>query len=394
MLTNLDAIQKTKDELLSNLAEAVRSNDSEAMKTAMENWQNYITNEIMAEAEGISQATDRAVLASRGVRQLTTEEVKFYDNFIKCAKQQTGVIEGITNALPETVIDTILEDMRNNHPLLDVIKFTNTSVAVKWLLNGQTSQSATWDELNTPITKELSGLIEVMDMTFKKLTAYMFVTKDMLNLGPAWLDQYVRQTLAEALAIGIEDAIVDGDGVKKPIGMTRNFRGSYEESTGYARKEAVEITSLDPVSYGNAINMITLKESGEQRKESDYKEVLLVVNPSDYFTKIMPATTILTPNGTYAGNVLPYETRIIKSSSVPKGYAVLGIAKNYFLGVGTAKGGQLEYDDSYKFLEDLRTYTIRFYANGRPIDNNSFILLDISNLTSTYATFKTVSDTE
>lgn len=391
MLTNLDAIQKTKDELLSNLAEAVRSNDSEAMKMAMENWQNYITNEIMAEAEGISQATDRAVLASRGVRQLTTEEVKFYDNFIKCAKQQTGVIDGIINVLPETVYTSVLDDIQRSHPLLDAIDFVNTSAAIKWVINKQTGQMATWDELNTPITKELSGIIEVVDMTFMKLTAYMFVTKDMLNLGPVWLDTYVRRTLAEALATALEVAIVDGDGVKKPIGMTRNFKGSYEDGTGYSRKDPITLTSFDSVSYGSVLATLAEDELGNSRPIA---EVLMLVNPKDYFSKILPATSFLTPNGTYATNVFPFPTRVIQSVGVPAGKVVIGIGKNYFMGAGTSKGGKLEYDDSYKFIEDLRTYTIRFYGNGRPKDINSFILADISSLTSTYATFKTVSDTE
>lgn len=391
MLTNLDAIQKTKDELLSNLAEAVRSNDSEAMKMAMENWQNYITNEIMAEAEGISQATDRAVLASRGVRQLTTEEVKFYDNFIKCAKQQTGVIDGIINVLPETVYTSVLDDIQRSHPLLDAIDFVNTSAAIKWVINKQTGQMATWDELNTPITKELSGIIEVVDMTFMKLTAYMFVTKDMLNLGPVWLDTYVRRTLAEALATALEVAIVDGDGVKKPIGMTRNFKGSYEDGTGYSRKDPITLTSFDSVAYGSVLATLAEDELGNSRPIS---EVLMLVNPKDYFSKILPATSFLTPNGTYATNVFPFPTRVIQSVGVPAGNVVIGIGKNYFMGAGTAKGGQLDYDDSYKFVEDLRTYTVRFYGNGKPKDINSFILADISRLTSTYATFKTVSDTE
>ena len=390
MPKNLDLQLKTKDELLSNLAESVRNNDAEAMKTALENWQNYITNEIMAETEGISQATDRAILSGRGVRQLTTEEVKFYDNFIKCAKQQTGVIEGITNVLPETVYTAVLDDIQKNHPLLNAIDFVNTSAAIKWVINKQTSQMATWDELNTPITKELSGVIEIVDMTFMKLTAYMFVTKDMLNLGPIWVDAYVRRTLGEALATALEVAIVDGDGYKKPVGMTRNFKGAYQDSTGYNRKEAVTLTSFDAVTYGSVLSELAEDENGNSRAIS---EVLMLVNPKDYFSKILPATSFLTPNGTYATNVFPFPTKVIQSVGVPAGHAVIGIGKNYFMGAGTSKGGKLEYDDSYKFLEDLRTYTIRFYGNGRPKDINSFILADISNLTSTYATFKTVSDT-
>lgn len=104
------------------------------------------------------------------------------------------------------------------------------------VLNKQGAQTATWDELNTPITKQLTGTIEIIQMTLCKLTAYMFVTLDMLDLGPAWVDRYTRETLSEALAAGLETGMVDGNGLKQPIGMTRNFTGSFNSSTGYARK--------------------------------------------------------------------------------------------------------------------------------------------------------------
>ena len=61
----------------------------------------------------------------------------------------------------------------------------------------------------------------------------------------------------------------------------------------------------------------------------------------------------------------------------------MGLADRYFmgLGTGTAKGGKIEYSDEYKFLEDQRVYKIKLYGNGRPMDENAFILLDISGLT-------------
>ena len=94
----------------------------------------------------------------------------------------------------------------------------------------------------------------------------------------------------------------------------------------------------------------------------------------------MPATTIQRPDGTYANDVLPYPTTIIQSEEMPVGKAVLGIAGQYFMGIGTGKDGVFEYDDSYKFLQRERVYTAHLYGNGKPKDNKSFLVLDISEL--------------
>lgn len=389
-MKNLDKIKQEKDKLRNALADAIRANDEEALGAAMDSWMQFVSETVMNEATGLVDATDRSILAARGIRQLTAEETKFYESFIAGARQDAQtVITNITSALPQTVIDSVMDDIKGAYPLLDMIDFTNTGAAIKWVLNAQGAQAATWDELNSAITKDLAGAIQVVDMTQCKLSAYMFTTQDMLELGPQWVDRYVRAILADALAAGLETAIVDGNGLKCPIGMTRNFTGSFNQSTGYARKSATSVTTLDATTYGTLL--ATLATDGITSRPRAISRVVLIVNPADYFTKVMPATTVLTPMGTYVGNVLPFPTDIIQSVGVPSGKAVLGIAKKYFMGVGTGKGGKLEYSDEYKFVEDLRTYKIKFYGTGRPYDINAFQYLDISNLVPVLPAVQTVN---
>lgn len=392
-MLNLDNINQRKTEIMNALASAVRSNDETAMQQAMTDWQNYLSESIIAEANGILGSADSNILASRGVRQLTSKEKKFYESLIASARQEVtpgSVITGIGEALPETTIESVFDDLKQNHPLLNAINFTNTSAITKMVMNKQGSQTATWDELNTPITKQLVGEIEIVTMTLCKLTAYMFVTFDMLDLGPAWIDKYVRETLAEALSVGLETAIVDGNGVNQPVGMTRNFTGSFNSSTGYARNSATAIKALDTDTYGTLLSTLAKAPNGNIRTIS---EVVLIVNPVDYFTKVMPATTVLAPDGTYRNNIFPFPTKLIQSVGAPEGHAIIGLAPRYFMGMGTAKGGKLEYDDSYKFIEDLRTYKIKLYGMGKPLDKNAFIYLDISNLKNVLPTFKVVTET-
>lgn len=392
-MLNLDNFNQRKTEIMNALASAVRGNDETAMQQAMTDWQNYLSESIIAEANGILGAADSNILAGRGVRQLTSKEKKFYESFITSARQEVApgsVITGIGEVLPETVIDAVFEDLKQNHPLLNAVKFTNTSAVTKFVLNKQGAQSATWDELNTPVTKQLVGEIEVVEMTLCKITAFMFVTFDMLDLGPAWIDRYVRETLAEAAAATMEAGIVDGNGIKQPIGMTRNFTGSLNPSTGYARKSTTAITSFDKVTYGTLLSTLAKAPNGNIRAIS---EVILVVNPVDYFTKVMPATTVLAPDGTYRNNIFPFPTKLIQSVGVPEGHAIIGLADRYFMGMGSAKSGKLEYDDSYKFLEELRTYKTKIYCNGKPLDINAFIYLDISKVEDVLPTFKVVTET-
>ena len=40
----------------------------------------------------------------------------------------------------------------------------------------------------------------------------------------------------------------------------------------------------------------------------------------------------------------------------------------------------IDYSDHYKFLEQLRTYVVVTYGNGRLISNDDAVVLDISKL--------------
>ena len=391
-MKNFDTFNAKKDELLANISNAVSANDAEGIKGSLAAWQDFLVDEFESAKNEFAATADRNVLAARGVRQLTSEENAFFNEFISNAKASAtdGIITNITKALPETVITQALEDIKQAHPLLSAIDFTNTNAAIKWVLNDKGTQSATWNELNTPIVTGLEGAIDVIDMVFAKLTAYMLVTNDMLDLGPAFVESYVRATIAEALANGLEAAIVDGDGLKKPVGMTRDFTKSLNPSTGYPRKTAVPVTDFGVDTFAGILNTLSTTRLNNKR---DVASVILVVNPADYFTRVMSATTILTPSGEYKNNVFPFPTQVIRSTAVPAGHAVMGIAKNYFMGLGTSKGGKLEYSDDYKFLEDLRTYKIKLYGNGRAVDINSFVYLDISAVAPVLPTVATIDKT-
>lgn len=145
----------------------------------------------------------------------------------------------------------------------------------------------------------------------------------------------------------------------------------------YPVKATVAVTSLDPVTYGTLISKMAV---GPNQKKRVVNEVILVTNPTDYLTKIMPATTIRAADGTYVNNVFPFPTRVIQSVQVPEGRAIFGLPKRYFMGIGTAKSGKIEYSDEYKFLEDERVYLVKLYGHGEPLDNNAFLYADISGL--------------
>ena len=69
--------------------------------------------------------------------------------------------------------------------------------------------------------------------------------------------------------------------------------------------------------------MLSLQLTKEGKR--NVTQVLLVVNPLDYWEKLFGATTVLNANGTYAHGVLPIPGKIVTSVAVPKGKWWLGL---------------------------------------------------------------------
>ena len=381
-MKNCDTL--TRDDIRAKLQQAIKDNDTEAFSASFDQMLECIQNDIQQRADDridqMKRETDTTVLASRGVRQLTTKEKEFYQKVADAmkAKDPKQALNNLDVVMPETVIDAVFDELQTSHPLLSRIQFMNTRGAIRMMMNTNGYQEAAWGQLCDEIVQELTSGFKEVDTGLLKLSAFMPVCKAMLDLGPEWLDDFVRQVLYEAYANGLEAGTVAGDGNGKPIGMNRQVGDNVTVTGGvYPVKAPVSVTDLSPTTIGNLLALMAVDPNGKAR---NVRDVILVVNPVDYFQRIMPATTMMTPNGTYVNDVLPYPMSVIQSPAVEQGQAIIGLGYKYFAAIGSARDGRIEYSDHYHFLEDERVYLIKGYANGFPMDNNAFFVLDITGI--------------
>lgn len=383
----------TANKAAAQLAAAFKTQDDAEMEKAWEAFGDEICEKIRADFADYESAKNDSVLAQRGYRVLTSNEKAWYANVanaLKSVDPKQAFIDILTSddkndIMPETIIEDVLKYLQETRPLLAKVKFQNAGFSTKWIINDNSVQRGGWGKIDASITDEIEGSLKVLVIEQSKYSAFCIIPLDILDMGPQFLDAFIRATLAEALGLGLEEAIVNGSGVNMPCGMMRNPNGSFDQSTGYPEKTPVKVTSFAPAEYGALVAKVAKTEKGKQRT---FGSVGMLCNMSDYLTKIMPATTMLTANGGYASNLFPFPTEVIQCNAVPEGKAVLGILDDYTLAVGGKRNGNIEFDDSVKFLDDARTFKLVQHAAGRAYDDTSFIVLDISDLDPAYITVK------
>ena len=392
----------------------------EIVQAAFDKFGQAIAATVQADFE--SANGDRNILAQRGFRQLTAPEQKYYEQIIKAGKASNPkqAYEGLLDdkVMPMTVIEDVYKDLVQEHPLLAKINFQSVAYLTRWILNDHTVQTAVWGEINSQITQQITSAFRTVEITQCKLSAYAVIEKDMLDLGPVFLDNYIRTFLKEALATALENAIASGSGHNQPIGLDRDIHQgvSVNSSTGYPQKTAVELTSFMPKEYGavlaqlaetevwytnnttGAITPASTAANADGSAKSGYTkhggnvrsfdQFILICNQKDYLSKIMPATTVLNAAGAFTNNIFPFPTEVIRCNAVATGEAILCLPEEYFFGIGTSKDGTLEFSDEYRFLEDQRVFKIKMHGMGKAWDNTVAILLDISNLEEAYVYIK------
>lgn len=397
------SIKLSKDfhaEASTEMMSAIKSGDEQAQIKAWQGICASIAAQVKADAAEYDESKDNAVLMQRGYRVLTSGEKKFYNKLIEAGKtanpkQAFTTIIGTDNeedVMPTTIIEDVYKNLKDEYPLLKAINFNYVGFNTKWILNNHATQTAVWGDVTEEIVKEITSAFKVVDINQFKLSAYVIIELGMLDLGPTFLDGYIRAVLAEAIMSGLETAIIGGNGLKSPIGLTKDISEgvSVSQTTGYPDKTADVVKSFAPKEYGALVAKLAKTESGRPRK---FASVYLVCNQSDYLTKVMPATTILNANGHYVNNLFPFPTTVIVSNAVEDGKAVMFVGGEYFLGAGGSKNGVIEYSDEYKFLEDQRVFKVKQYGTGRAFDNTSALYLDISGLEEAYITVKNKEET-
>lgn len=338
---------------------------------------------VLDAVNAILEQQDLEILQARGIRVLTNAENKYYDKLISAMREKNyrDAITKIETGFPETVTEDVFGEIETKHPLLKHLDIKHTAVKVKLIYTTTEDIEAQWGTLTAKITQEVAGSFEEEKSEMLKLTAYIPIPEAMLDLGPVYLDQFVRTILYESIANGLEKAVVSNMVSNAgPIGMKADLTQGATNAgvTTYPAKTAIPLNEFTPTGMAPVLEAMAINRSGQVR-DPLAAGLFLVVNPLDNFSLVRPALYVKNALGEWVANK-PYDFEIVTSKYLDRNEGIFGMDKKYFVHVGTEEGGRIESSDEFDFLNDNRTYKIKLYGNGIPKDNNAFQRVDISGL--------------
>ncbi|OMF70506.1 phage major capsid protein [Paenibacillus glucanolyticus] len=313
---------------------------------------------------------DSQILSSRGQNVLTSEERKFFNAAIEFGGFDEDSI------LPVTTQERVFEDLVSEHPLIEAIGLQNLGAVTRYIYSDPTKAYA-WGQLFGEIKGQVSAAFREEQIGQLKLTAFAVIPKDMLELGPEWVERYVRTLLVESYSVGLEYGLVNGRGPaqNEPIGLMKDVaaNGAVTDKTSsgtltFAPSQFGEVVAGE---LHDVIKALSTDEKGKSRKVLN--KVVMVVNPVDAIS-VQARNTIQTANGQWV-TALPYNTQVVESEEIPVKKALFFVKGEY---LGALAGGyKLNKFDQTLAIEDAMLYTIKQFANGKPKDNKTALLYDL-----------------
>jgi hypothetical protein len=327
-----------------------------------------LTVKISAEAR--NELHDAQILTTRGQNVLTSEERKFFNAVV----QEGGFKED--TILPVTTQERIFDNLVTEHPLLDAIGLQDLGAVTRFIYSDPT-KAYVWGPLFGDIQGQVNAAFNEEQIGQMKLTAFAAIPNDMLDLGPVWVERYVRTLLVESYSIGLEHGFVNGTGTNQPIGLMKNV----DAGTGaITDKTSSGTITFAPSQYGetvsgelyNVVKALSTDAKGKSLKVLN--KVVMVVNPVDAIG-VQARNTIQTSNGQWV-MALPYNIQPVESEEVPIGKAIFFVKGRYLAAI--AGGYKLKKFDQTLAIEDAMLYTIKQFANGKPKDNKAALVYDLN----------------
>jgi HK97 family phage major capsid protein len=365
-----EVFNEAKNKLTAAMASGDEKQQTEAFQNYFDALQDEVVNVVRSQVN--DEMLDRSILQQRGQNVLTSEEMKFFN---------AAVLEGgftDESILPVTTQERVFEDLVQEHPLLEAIGLQDLGAVTRFITSDPTKAYA-WGKLFGDIKGQVNAAFDEETITSLKLTAFAVIPKDMEELGPEWIERYVRTLIVESYSVGLEFGFVNGGGaaVDQPVGLLKNVdsgTGAVTDkvSSGTLTFEPSEKGEIVAGELYNVVSELSTDAEGNSRKVLN--KIVMVVNPVDAIG-VQARNTIQTANGQWV-MALPYNIKPIESEEVPVGKALFFVQGQYIAAL--AGGYKLKKFDQTLAIEDANLYTIKQHANGKPKDNKAAVVYDLA----------------
>lgn len=292
-----------------------------------------------------------------------SEVIEFYEKF-----KNLRAVTGGELTIPEIVVSRIMDilgDYSTLYPIVDRIQVKGTA---RILIDTDTTP-ATWVEMNAPLPAGDVGTIASLDFDGFKVGKVTFVDNFMLQDSVVNLDLYISKKIARAIALALDDAILNGTGVagKQPEGIL--------PAVPTENKVTVAAATGTMADYVKPIGLI---DTGID----SVGDITAVMTRATYYAYFLEMSVNVNAEGNVVGK-LPNLTRpdilgipVVFNNGMPADQVLYGEFLQYTL--VERENITIDSSDQVRFVEDQMAFRGKGRFDGKPTKPEAFALVTIT----------------
>ena len=218
---------------------------------------------------------------------------------------------------------------------------------------------AAWS-FSADILPEMDSSLTAVELADNKLGCFTSVPNSTLENTLIDMALYIEDLLAQAMAYGFDDAVINGAGDNAAVFEPRGIMMNLPQTN----RSTLQLNFTDQSVYapGHILREISAITPGTK---GDIGEVIAVMKRKTYYSYAASGSNSSLPYPNLNG------VRVKFTPAVGDNKVILGDFKQYLM--GKRRGAQIAASDQVKFTDDQTLFRVSGRFDGQPLNNAAFV---------------------
>ena len=326
--------------------------------TTTDIWKNRAKNNLLQTKYGSVEPMNEFTQRDKMQNLLINKEVRNFYSDLQVRLRNGSITRGSELAIPDEAEDSLTELIKQYSALYSEVQMIPIGI------NGRATVSvddvkATWGPSIAGLN-ELDSSLTAVELQDNMLGCFTSIPNSTLENTLLDMALYIEDLLAQAMAYGFDDAVINGAGdnaaVFEPRGIMLNLPATNRVG------EPLETFDNLISSPGLILHNIGLITSGTK---DDIGEVIAVMKRKTYYKYASTGNNSSLPYPNLNG------VRVKFTPAMGDNKIILGDFKQYVM--GKRRGAKIASSDQARFTQEQTLFKVSGRFDGQPLNNAAFV---------------------
>lgn len=319
---------------------------------------NRAKHDLLQTRYGSVEPMDQYTKRDKMQNLLRSKPVRDFYSDLQVRLRNGSLSRGAEIVIPEEAEDSLTELIKEYSALYSEVRMIPIGIDGRAVVSVDDVKAA-WS-FSADILPEMDSSLTAVELADNKLGCFTSVPNSTLENTLIDMALYIEDLLAQAMAYGFDDAVINGAGDNAAVFEPRGIMMNLPQTN----RSTLQLNFTDQSVYapGHILREISAITPGTK---GDIGEVIAVMKRKTYYSYAASGSNSSLPYPNLNG------VRVKFTPAVGDNKIILGDFKQYVM--GKRRGAQIAASDQVKFTDDQTLFRVSGRFDGQPLNNAAFV---------------------